>query len=358
MKKKIIINQIGGDGYTINPNISIGGMPGHSRYSYNLVPVFEGSLLQNGGSKKENKDCDCKKKENTVFDLIKLKGGKNEEKGKPCKCKSKDPTVFDLIQMKGGFAAEAATAGLTQFSAIKEISTLLSPMGSNALISLILLIFMQSFTQKRPQKKIAIQVGGGISEMESILAPLGKSNLIVLASLLLLHYVAKNTLDNDESEEKELKKKTKKPMVGGASSDITGAISSILAPLGVNSLGTSAILIMIQQAFMSSSKKNNKTNSQEKDTIKTKKLIKQQGGSSMLKDLIAPLGTNAFIATGLLILIEKLFVNKERKNNYEKLFNTLAPISFNAFAKKSFLDNMAKKKMEEKEKILKSKSKK
>ena len=30
--------------------------------------------------------------------------------------------------------------------------------------------------------------------------------------------------------------------------------------------------------------------------------------------------------------------------NQEKLFNTLAPISFNAFAKKDFLDKMAKTK--------------
>lgn len=315
MKKKNIINQIGGDGYTINPNIAIGGMPGHTRYSYNLVPVFEGSLLQNGG-------------------------GKNEEKDKDCNCSKKDPTVFDLIKMKGGSATAAAAASITQFSAIKEISTLLSPMGSNALISLILLIFMQSFTEKRPQKKI--QVGGGMTEMGTILAPLGKSNLIVLASLLLLHYVAKNTNNQDENTSKE-PKKTKKIMVGG-NPDITGAISSILAPLGVNSLGTSAILIMIQQAFMSSNKKNDNNN--QEDTIKTKKVSKQQGGSSMLKDLIAPLGTNAFIATGLLILIEKLFVDNDRKNNYEKLFNTLAPVSFNAFAKKSFLDSMAKKKID------------
>ena len=300
MSKKII-KQKGGDGYVINPNISIGGMPGHTRYSYNLVPVFDGSLLQNGGGGKKEKSCgDCTKK-------------KSEE------------SVYDLIKMQGGFSGAAAS--ITQFSAIKEVSSIISPLGANAIISLILLIFMQSFTEKREPK--AIQIGGAnnMSEMGSILVPLGKNNLIVLASLLLLHYVAKNSLQSNETSAKISKKK----MVGGGGADISGTLSSILAPLGVNSLGTSALLIMIQQAFMPG-----ESNS--------KKSIKQQGGSSPLKDLIAPLGTNAFIATGLLILIEKLFVGKDRKNNQEKLFNTLAPISFNAFAKKDFLDKMAKTK--------------
>jgi hypothetical protein len=86
---------------------------------------------------------------------------------------------------------------------------------------------------------------------------------------------------------------------------------------------------------------------------------KIQSGGNPLKDLIAPLGTNAFIATGLLIILEKLFtssMNEVKKNknnliggkinkNYEKLFNLIAPLTFNTFAKKSFLDNLTKNKI-------------
>ena len=84
-----------------------------------------------------------------------------------------------------------------------------------------------------------------------------------------------------------------------------------------------------------------------------------QTGGNPLKDLIAPLGTNAFIATGLLIILEKLFTNKMKEINnkdvnkkkliggkinkkYDELFNLIAPITFNIFAKKSFLDNFNK----------------
>ena len=296
------INQVGGDGYTINPAISIGGMPGHNRYSYNLVPVFEGSLLQNGGSIIKNK--------------------------------KEDTSVYDLIKMEGG----SQVASITQFSAIKEVSSLLSPLGTSALISLILLIFMQSYTEKRPRKEI--QIGGGFNEMGKILAPLGKTNLIVLASLLLLHYAAKNTIGQNVSY--KIDKIDKKKMVGGGGNEeMNSSLNSILAPLGTNPVGTSLILSIVQQAF----------NSIDEPMKKMKIKTIQEGGSSVLKDLIAPLGTNAFIATGLLILMERLFVNN-KKNNYEKLFNTLAPISFNSFAKKSFLDKMVKssKKISDKKK--------
>jgi hypothetical protein len=84
-------------------------------------------------------------------------------------------------------------------------------------------------------------------------------------------------------------------------------------------------------------------------------LVKVQYGGNPLKDLIAPLGTNAFIATGLLIILEKMFTSrmnniKKNKDNFvggEKLFNLIAPITFNTFAKKSFLDDFLKNKFNE-----------
>ncbi len=117
-------------------------------------------------------------------------------------------------------------------------------------------------------------------------------------------------------------------------------LSNILAPLGVNALGASVLLVLLEESF-------------------GKKTKETQSGGNPLKSLIAPLGTNAFIATGLLIILEKMFIGKIKENNtkdetkrkliggklnkqYEKLFDLLGPLSFNAFAKKSFLDNLNK----------------
>jgi hypothetical protein len=187
------------------------------------------------------------------------------------------------------------------------------------------------FSEKKP--RVSKQLGGYVNELESILAPLGKNNLLVLSGLLLLHYFAV-----------EKNKKTNK-LVGGY--NITGNLSNILAPIGLNSVGTSVILVLLQQAFSTTRKTNNS----------------YQKGGNPLKNLIAPLGTNAFIATGLLIIIEKLFMSKYKdikaknnkkpfvggniEKNYENLFNLIAPITFNTFAKKSFLDNMVQKNLSE-----------
>jgi hypothetical protein len=282
-------NQKGGDGYVINPNISIGGMPGHNRYSYNLVPVFDGDLLEQSGGHKDmtglNDNCGC--------------------------AETKDPSVFNLIQ-KGGVGVPLPN--ITQFSAIKSISSLIMPLGIQPLVSLILLIFVKYFTMtaKIPSE----QVGGYISNLEKKLVKLGKSNLIVLSSLLLLHHGASS-------------KKT----------IIDKNISKILSPLGMNDKGDSNVLLMVKGAFR-----------------KSKAVMIQKGGNP-LKELIAPLGTSAFIATGLLVIIEKLFSDRDsdkkspkkvmrggskEDSSYDKLYDTLAPISFNVFAKESFLKGMVK----------------
>jgi len=283
-------NQKGGDGYVINPNISIGGMPGHNRYSYNLVPVFDGDLLDQNGGDKSDPNCGCSKTSS-----------------------SSDQSVFNLIQ-KGG--AGVPLPNITQFSAIKSISSLIMPLGIQPLVSLILLIFVQYFTMtaKIPSE----QVGGYISDLDQKLVKLGKSNLIVLSSLLLLHHGA--------SSKKSI---------------IDKNISKILSPLGMNDKGDSNVLLMVKSAF----KKSKSTP------------VKIQKGGNPLKELIAPLGTSAFIATGLLVIIEKLFsdrhmVKKSSKkimkggskedSSYDKLYDTLAPISFNVFAKESFLKGMVK----------------
>jgi len=292
--------QNGGDGYSVNVSEAIAGMPAYPRYSNNYRPVFNGPLLQNGGN---NNDCGCSKKESTIFDLIKLNGGA-KNLNKP-----------------------------TQFSAIKEVSYLMSPLHVESLLSIILYIFLNSFMKTKPTK--AKQMGGYVSELSNIIAPLGKNNLIVLASLLLLHYFAVEKDNKVISGENKLKNKIS---IGGSN-----PLTQILAPLGVNALGSSVLLVMIREAF-----------------IKTtpNQINKKQSGGNPLKNLIAPLGTNAFVATGIIVALEVLFLNKIKEikskdddkkklvggklnKNFEKIFNILAPITFNTFATESFLKKMA-----------------
>lgn len=296
LKKKQML-QNGGDGYVVNVNEAIGGLPAYSRYSNNYKPVFEGDLLQNGGS----------------------------EKTANCGCGNKDLSVFDLIKQSGGNGSNK----LTQFDAIKEVSTLLEPFETDKLLSLSTNIFLKHYSNKRP--RIAKQLGGYVNQLQSILAPLGKNNLLVLSGLLLLHYFAVEKENNTNGSYQ-----MNKQLVGGDT--FMGTLSNILE--------SSGILVLLQQGF--------------DDTQNKKKF----SGGNPLKNLIAPLGTSAFIATGLLIIIERLFIAKYKeikmqngglhknlsntpktsKKNYEKLFNLIAPITFNTFAKESFLTKMAEKK--------------
>jgi hypothetical protein len=290
-------NQKGGDGYSINVNESIGGLPAYSRYSNNYRPVFEGDLLQNGG------DCGCDNNRNdddSIYNLIKQNGGNNESK-------------------------------VSQFEAIKEIARSLTPLSINSLKKIIMKIFINDLNNKKPTK--AKQFGGYVTQLQNILAPLGKNNLLVIAGLLLLHHFAVKSKDSNS-----------KNMVGGSDMGMTNVLTKILAPLGVNQLGASVVLILLHQAF----------------TINKKKQNNMQKGGNPLKNLIAPLGTNAFIATGLLILLEKVFTNKMKEiktldknkkkliggkitKKREELFNLVAPITFNTFATKTFLKEMIPK---------------
>ena len=323
MVKKQINQQKGGDGYTINVNQAIGGLPGFSRYSYNYKPVFEGELLQNGG---DGYSVDLKDEIGGLPTYTRYTDAEMVQKGAGCGCdgndvKDKDPLIFSLIKLKGG-----NKENITQFYAIKELAHLLTPLSTNHLLSLNVNLFLNILNGEKPNK--SKQLGGFTSQLQDILAPLGKNNLLVLSSLLLLHYFAIDRKENKVGKKVDV-------LSGGDS--FTSVLTNILTPTGLNTMGASVLLIMLQQAFIF---KN------------TSKNLKTQEGGNPLKNLIAPLGTNAFIATGLLIIIEKLFtstMNKVKKNNtlvggkinkkYEDLFNLIAPLTFNTFAKQSFLKN-------------------
>jgi len=319
-KKNKDHKQTGGDGYSIDPSAIVDGMPVISRYTYDDTPIFEGSLL-NGG---------VKKKKISIYKFLKMQAG-----GGGCGCyssKTKDTSIFDLIKMNGGMNKNKKT----QFYAIKEIANLLVPLSTKSLLSLSSKIFLNNLSEKKEEKYK--QLGGYANQIESILAPLGKNNLLVLASLLLLHHFAV------ESQKKSIGKELK----GG--NPFTSSLSEILAPLGVNTLGSSLLLILLQKSFVEKKSVN-------RESSKNSKILL---GGNPLKNLIAPLGNNAFIATALLVLLERLFINKinesktkdkEKKvliggranKKYEELFNLISPITFNIFAKESFLINYAKK---------------
>jgi len=304
-KNNKLSKQKGGDGYTFDVNRSIGGLVGRSRYSYNYAPIYYGDLLQNGGGK----NCGCSgKKENNLYSLIKQNGG--------------------------------VQSGGTQVEAIQYLSNLIAPLGYDSLISLILLIFSYHYFTK-DGNTMKMKKGG--YDVSSILAPLGKSNLIVLASLLLLHHFAVE-LPN-----------TKKTLKGG--NNIFNDMSNILKPIGLDRDGVSKILVDLQQAF--SLKKNN-TQNLTNNKNSSNNLRKNQNnnltlnyrnktGGNALKNIIAPLGTNAFVASGLLVVLAKV-LNKDKplrskiggssNIHFNKLQNIITPISFTAFANESFVKQL------------------
>ena len=344
------LTQNGGDGYSVNVDKDIGGQPAYSRYTFKNTPVFDGSLTQSGG------DCGCGNKDPNFLSTISMQNG-----GGNCGCNSNsDPSVFDLIKNQNGGSKKEH---ITQFHAIREVSYVLIPLKLYSLIELIIKIFLHYLIQIKPKK--AKQLGGNASQLQSILAPLGKNNLVVLAGLLLLHHFA--------IESKKPKSLNNKIISGG--DPFIQTLGNILAPLGINQLGTSVMLVLLQQAFGKNQIKVNNLSIKNKDSLNNKKdysdklltskkiNLKFLSGGNPLKELIAPLGTSAFIATGLLIVLEKMITSKvnEVKNNknliggnntsnrnYEKLFNVIAPITFNTFAKKSFLEKMVNQKMSKK----------
>ena len=305
--------KVGGNGYAFDVSNGISGFPTLLKYTSNCSPIFRGELLQNGGKK----NCGCKITEN-----------KNE---------NKDPLIFSKIlenmNQSGGGNKEQS---VSQFNAIKVISDALRKLSPKELLSIPVVILQDEITKKNYKK--AEQLGGYALDFQKLLAPLGRNNLLVLAALLLLHYYA---VENKTKTKSGSKKDLSKIIKGGA--EVSSVLSQILAPLGVNAMGASVLLVLLQGAFS------------EKDN-------KKQTGGNPLKNLIAPLGTEAFIATGLLIILERMYTNKMKEvkakkskdseklkliggklqKSTEKLFNLLSPISFNAFARQSFLDQVSK----------------
>ena len=231
---------------------------------------------------------------------------------------------------------------IKKFDAIRDLSHKLVSIDKKKLSSLSLELFADYFSNKNPIK--SKKIFKYFDELKEMILPLGKNNLAVLSSLLLLNHFAL---------EKNKKKNTIDLISGG--SLFNSNINKILKPFGVNQIGSSKLLIELESSF-----------NIKKDNVYI--------GGNPLKDLIAPLGTSAFIATGLLVILENYFVkrvkeinneNKINNNNetniknnsikkinikkgvkknkdYEELVDLLSPLTFNIFAKESFLKNFEK----------------
>jgi hypothetical protein len=336
LKNKV---QSGGDGYTIDVNKSINGMVNWSRYSFNYAPIIYGDLTENNNSNNNSSNpavcnnqngggCNCGSNSSSSTSSTSSISSE-QQSGGGCGCNGnqnevKPSSIYDLLQQSGG--GKIKKMKVNQFDAIQQVGKGLVPLSMNNLVSLVLLIFLHhSIVDGNVEnKKISKKIKKGGADLVSTIAPLGRGNLLILASLLLLHHFAVE------------KPNTKKVLKGG--SNIYEQMNKILAPLGLKS-GVSPILTELYEGFQV--KKNESLNH-----LKTKK----QNGGSILKSIIAPLGTNSFVATGVLLVMKKLLLDKDiskvkkggSKKDFERLVNLLGPLSFNAFANENFVKEIFK----------------
>ncbi len=343
-KKKISMK--GGDGYAVNVLQPIAGRPSYIRYTDNCKPVFQGSLLQNGGSKMEvnvgwtdptdiNNQGQMSSKINQIqntdtnivgyntnvyekFMVLDSSNGNNTLIGggnkKNCGCDKKEDSIFHLLKQKGGFVT-AETSQLGQFIPIQQIAQSLSPLSVPILTSLVIVIFLYYYMKKKNKKGKGKMMGGKVSSLETVLQNLGKNNLLVLSSILLLHHYAKQKLH---------KKNRKGGFKGGYS--ILPILQKLLKPLSENEgEKKNSLLMKISKSFKN--KKGGYKNEMEKN--------------------IRELGAKKFLAKGIFTSLDKLFSSKIRydRNNkksnqmkvsthFHELFDMISPVTFSTFANK------------------------
>ncbi len=379
VNKRNIKNMKGGDGYAVNVYQAIAGRPSYIRYTDNCRPVFNGPLLQGGGSGNDIQYSDpttplpggnappyMGKIENSTGEVVgfnlknyenfmvidstpkmnklglglglnlgneQMKGGKRHDKhDENCECNKKDDSVFSLLKQQGGFVGE-----ISQFAPIQTVAKELAPLGVPALTAMILLIFLHHYMKKRGKGKKGKMMGGFSSSLESVLAPLGKSNLLVLASILLLHHYAMMKYDKKKAM-KFMKMKGGKKKNSQRGGSIMSVLENLLAPLGVNALGASLVLVGIRQSFMKK-KKGLKGGKREND---------KNDFGDVLRNSVKELNPKQLIAGGIFRVMEKMFMkkmkmesgeNRKMKNMkggvykyFNELFEMVAPVAYSTFA--------------------------
>ncbi len=292
-------------GVSFLPQRPIGGMLGRLPYGPRCAPVFH----QLGGAtkKKSNQDCDCESR--PIVDKIKK-----------------------LFMMKGGKNMVGGGAGLiTQFSAISQVSPLFASMSMTNVISMIILFFAHSYALQYGEKKSAKSQmmkggGGGVPILFSqILQPLGMSNLVAIASLLLLHYFAV---------------RNKRLQMNGGGGGMKNAFQSSVVQNELkiqDMIGGSSMYRELRKIFL------------EEEGI-------EGGGDkkkkSKLREAVEPLEKDQYIASGMLNLLKGLFSNfydtqykskgKSKKKNpskrtflfFKRIFHTMTPISVAIYIRK------------------------
>lgn len=261
----------GGDGYSLMPDNPVGGEPGFMRYSDSCRPIFP-SKLTTGGRRRGQKE-----KKGLITSMAYLDNSRKLRSKTP-KSALKEANTSNTCT-KCSFSVKMGGNGLV--GAAHEVGRMLAPLGANALAGAVALLFMDEMLRKRKitSKK---QLGGSIGDYVSIFLPMGKNSLVALASILLLnHYV--------------VKKNSRKHRTHKGGNLIMADVGKLLAPLGVNAVGSSLILLLLSRCVSSKTMKK-----------------QQKGGGSLqpLIGLIAPLGMNMFIATGILASLSKMFNHK------------------------------------------------
>lgn len=309
-------------GVAFLPQRPIGGMVGRMGYGPECTPLFGGELLKGGAKKvrqhvkkvKKDKDCECDCEEDLEHSelgrLFKLQHGK----------------------MNGG-------ALVTQFSAISQVAPLFANMSINSIIAIIILIFGHSYAltygesknKTKKTHKSKSMSGGGVSLFSQILTPLGSSNLIAIASLLLLHYFA--------VKRKKMEYGTRG---GGIKSELQASIFENEMKIH-EMIGGHKIYKSLQNIFLGSTHKLGK-----EEVIGGKKDITKK----KLESAIAPINKDKYIAIGIMNLLKSLFTNfyytiyKNNKKSasyyskktyilFKKIFDVMAPISVALYLKKS-----------------------
>jgi hypothetical protein len=176
-------------------------------------------------------------------------------------------------------------------------------------------------------------VGGGVPLFSQILAPLGSSNLIAIASLLLLHYFA--------VKRKKMEYGTRG---GGIKSELQASIFENEMKIH-EMIGGNKIYKELQSIFLGT---NPNKISGPSTLIGGKKSIKK----NKLESAISPIDKDKYIAIGIMNLLKSLFTNfyytiyKNNKKSasyyskktyilFKKIFDVMAPISVALYLKKS-----------------------
>lgn len=131
-------------------------------------------------------------------------------------------------------------------SGLQGLMQILAPMGNESLMTIVVLLVLEHFN-KYNEKKLR---GGYLEQAQAILTPMTKETLIVIAALLLLHYYShpKTMSGGDSRFTKKLVEilKKKYKMRGGI---ILENIGQIIAPLGTDPFVATTLLIMLDRLF-------------------------------------------------------------------------------------------------------------